>query len=273
MQKVKSTKILLYTFTSLAITLLVVAMVSLFFSSKTVDIKEQELQLEQKIQHLKIEIAQKEHYYQNIKENIQQMQELVGLKKDNKTENIEAVLKKCTPVIKKIVLSSLPTGYPCKSRRITSSFGYRMHPIYHQRRFHHGIDFGGHLGIPIHATAAGIVEFAGFTKGGYGNLVILDHDFGFQTLYGHMLKNLQVKKGDFVAKGDVIGYLGNTGVSTGPHLHYEIKYIRNILNPASFLKADIKDFKNLLLKQDRISWQPLIHAITNRYRDYIALSH
>ena len=273
MSKVTSHKIILYTFTSLAITLLVVAMVSLFFSSKTLDIKQQELQLEQKMKQLKIKIAQKQDYYQKIKENIQEMQELVGLKKESKNEDIETILKKCTPVIKKLILTSLPTGYPSKSRRITSVFGYRMHPIYHQRRFHHGIDFGGKLGLPIKATADGIVEFSGYTEGGYGNLVIIDHDFGFKTLYGHMLKNLQVKKGDFVTKGEVIGYLGNTGLSTGPHLHYEIKYIRNILNPASFLVANEKHFKKLLQEENRIAWQPLIHAITNRYRHYVALQN
>ena len=224
--------------------------------------------LSHKIKKLEAKITQKEQYYQNIKDNIDEMQELVGLRKIKQTDNVDKILQKCTPAIKKIVLSSLPLGYPSKSRRITSLFGYRMHPILHVRKFHHGIDFGGHIGIPIRATADGIVEFSGYTEGGYGNLIIIDHSFGFQTLYGHMLKNLQVRKGDFVLKGEVIGYLGNTGMSTGSHLHYEIKYIRNILNPDDFLVANINNFDKLIRHQDRIAWQPLIHAITNRYKRY-----
>ncbi len=272
MLKRSNPKLLLFTFTSLAITLLIVAMVSLFFSSKTVDVKRQEIALSQKLKKLKADIAQKEYYYQNIKDNIDEMQDLVGLNQKNQTQNIHKILQKCTPFIKKIVLASLPTGYPSKSRRITSTFGYRMHPILHVRKFHHGIDFGGHLGIPIKATANGIIEFAGYTKGGYGNLVIIDHSFGFKTLYGHMLRNLQVKKGDFVSKGEVIGYLGNTGMSTGPHLHYEIKYIRNILNPSDFLVANMHSFNKLLLEQTRINWQALIRAMTNQYQKYVSFT-
>jgi len=233
----------------------------MFFSSKTVDIKHQEMQLAQKIKKLEANIAQKEHYYQNIKDNIEEMQELVGLHKRTQTYDVHKVLQKCTPIIKKLVLASLPTGYPSKSRRITSAFGYRIHPILHERKFHHGIDFGGHIGIPIQATADGIVEFAGYTKGGYGNLVIIDHSFGFQTLYGHMLRNLQVKKGDFVCKGDVIGYLGNTGRSTGPHLHYEVKYIKRVLDPRHFVTLNSKSFDKIAQEENRVNWSALASGV------------
>lgn len=262
---------LLYSLILLAATLLFVALFSLYFSEKTVDAKEQELLLAQKYQLLQQKIAQKEHEYLALSENIEALQEQVGLKKSNRKQNIESILKKLNTKVRRMVLSQLPVGYPSDSRRVTSPFGYRMHPIYHEERFHHGIDFGGKEGTPVYATGDGIVEFAGFSKGGYGNMVIIDHNFGFKTLYGHMLSNLKVHKGAFIRKGTLIGYIGNSGLSTGPHLHYEIKYLRNYVDPAAFMKADDQRFASLLQKSPQIDWQSLIGAITATYQRFTSL--
>ena len=105
--------------------------------------------------------------------------------------------------------------------RITSPFGWRIHPITHMRRLHTGVDIAAPYGTPIHATGGGEVIYAGW-RGGYGNAVIIDHGGGRATLYGHM-SSIAVATGQVVAKEQVIGHVGSTGVSTGPHVHYELR--------------------------------------------------
>jgi murein DD-endopeptidase MepM/ murein hydrolase activator NlpD len=109
-----------------------------------------------------------------------------------------------------------------------------MHPIYKIERPHMGLDFASPTGTEIHATGDGTVEFAGYNTSGYGIHVILDHGFGYQTVYGHMSK-VDVRKGQHVQRGDVIGEVGSTGLSTGPHLHYEVHKDGVAVNPANFL--------------------------------------
>ncbi|RUM64216.1 MAG: M23 family peptidase [Sulfurospirillum sp.] len=264
-------KYLLLGVTLLALTLVFAAIFSLYFSSETVQAKKEELLLEQNYLRLRQQIADKEREYRAISDNIAELKDEVGLNTTKNLQNSDALLQKTTPLIRSMILQNLPSGYPCSSRRITSRFGWRMHPIYHEKRFHHGIDFGGMEGTPIRATCNGIVEFAGYSKGGYGNMVIIDHNYGFKTLFGHMLKNLRVKKGDFVKKGSIIGYLGNTGLSTGPHLHYEIKYLRYFIDPYPFLQSGESRFATILKETPQIRWQQLISAITTGYEKFRAL--
>lgn len=115
--------------------------------------------------------------------------------------------------------------------RITSTFGMRRHPILGYRRMHSGIDFGGGYGAPIYAVTDGIVTMAG-RNGGYGNFVKLNHGGGLGTGYGHMSR-IAVRPGQRVSRGQVIGYIGSTGLSTGPHLHYELYRNGHAVNPAS----------------------------------------
>jgi murein DD-endopeptidase MepM/ murein hydrolase activator NlpD len=242
----------------------VAAIVSSLYTSKANDIQKEQYKLIRANILLREQIQSKKAEYESIKDKIEDIEELIGKNSSGTNKNVSKLLKTLSFSTKKLIIKSIPSGYPLNSRRITSKFGYRIHPIYKNRRFHHGVDFGGKIGMPIKATADGIVEFADFDKG-YGNLVVLSHNYGFKTAYGHMLKNLKVKKGDFVKKGDLIGYLGNTGLSTGPHLHYEVKYIKNVLNPIDFLNFDIKHFDSLFYAQDRVAWDSLVRAIMNDY--------
>ena len=115
------------------------------------------------------------------------------------------------------------------SGRITSGFGYRMHPILKRRKMHTGVDLAASSGTPIHAAAGGVVVFSGWW-GGYGNCVILDHGGGLATLYGHC-SSLGVGEGQKVSQGQSIAYVGSTGLSTGPHLHFEVRRNGNPVNP------------------------------------------
>lgn len=132
---------------------------------------------------------------------------------------------------KKLMIT--PIGFPANGE-ISSLFGYRNNPFGgRQTEYHSGIDFKGKIGDPIKATAEGVVVFAG-TKGGYGRCVIIKHDKQFKTLYGHLSK-IKVKNNQKVMPGDVIGQLGSTGRSTGPHLHYEVIQNDKKINPKLFL--------------------------------------
>ncbi|MEN9697281.1 MAG: hypothetical protein RLZ56_702 [Bacteroidota bacterium] len=147
---------------------------------------------------------------------------------------------------KEKLLKAIPAIQPVSNKnlnRIGGSFGYRIDPVYKDFRFHQGLDFTAPSGTPIYATADGVVQTAGFSTDGYGNKVVINHGYGYQTLYGHMVK-IKAKQGQSVKRGEVIGYIGSTGKSTGPHCHYEVikrgtkvdpvYYFYNDLTPAQF---------------------------------------
>lgn len=129
-----------------------------------------------------------------------------------------------------ISLASLPSTLPVAARAMTSGFGLRQHPVLGTLRAHNGLDLAAPLGSPIVATSDGTVGAASW-YGGYGLFVALDHENGVETRYGHMSR-LNVVRGQQVRKGDVIGYVGSTGRSTGPHLHYEIRVNGRPIDPA-----------------------------------------
>lgn len=128
---------------------------------------------------------------------------------------------------------TMPASLPVAAYGITSGFGMRQHPILGTWRSHAGLDLAASYGSPIVATSDGIVSTAGW-QGGYGLLVTLDHGAGLQTRYGHMSR-LNVESGQQVHKGNVIGYVGSSGLATGPHLHYEIRLNGMAINPATHI--------------------------------------
>ena len=144
------------------------------------------------------------------------------------------------------LINAIPSIQPVSNKnlnRIASGFGYRIDPVYKDRRPHQGLDFTAPQGTPIYATADGTVKEVGFTTSGFGNRVVINHGFGYETLYGHMYR-FKARVGQRVKRGEVIGYVGNTGKSTGPHCHYEVHrgerpvdpiyYFYNDLTPAQF---------------------------------------
>ena len=137
-------------------------------------------------------------------------------------------------------LNKIPSSLPLKEYYLSSSYGIRTHPILRKRLKHDGIDIAGRHKTPIYSTADGIVVFTG-NKGSYGKLVKIKHPLGFQTYYGHLSK-ISVKSGDIIKRGDIIGLQGNTGRSTGSHLHYEVRYKGQTYNPAQFLKVGQENY-------------------------------
>ncbi|MCX5781632.1 MAG: M23 family metallopeptidase [Elusimicrobia bacterium] len=136
------------------------------------------------------------------------------------------------------IYRSTPNLFPTMGE-ITSRFGFRVHPMFKSYEFHSGLDIANERGTKIYATADGKVKVADWQPG-FGRLVIIQHNCGYVTYYGHMYK-IYVNEGDTVTRGDVIGLMGNSGTSTGTHLHYEIQLYGKPVNPARYLKKILRD--------------------------------
>lgn len=144
-------------------------------------------------------------------------------------------------LLKQDMLASIPSIQPVANEDLTRTaggFGWRIHPIHKINKFHAGMDFTAKVGTPIHATGDGKVIFAEYATNGYGMHVIIDHGYDYQTLYAHMSK-IDVKKGQQVKRGDELGLIGNTGLSSGPHLHYEVHKGGEPVDPVNFFFNDL----------------------------------
>lgn len=142
---------------------------------------------------------------------------------------------------KEKMLASIPAIQPIANKDLTrtaSGWGFRIHPIYKIRKFHYGIDFTAPTGIEVYATGDGTIERIESSQRGYGNCIIIDHGYGMKTLYGH-LSGFTVKQGQKVNRGDVIAFVGNTGLSTSPHLHYEVFRNGEKVNPINYFFNDL----------------------------------
>lgn len=142
---------------------------------------------------------------------------------------------------KEKMLAHIPAIMPISNtdlKRMASGFGYRIDPIYKTRKFHAGMDFSAPIGTPIYATGDGVVESADQSIRGYGKHVLIDNGYGYETLFGHMSKIL-VKGGQKVKRGDIIGLVGNTGKSVGPHVHYEVRKDGHPVNPVNYYFNDL----------------------------------
>jgi murein DD-endopeptidase MepM/ murein hydrolase activator NlpD len=149
-------------------------------------------------------------------------------------------------------LASIPAIQPVSNRdldRIASGFGMRIDPVYGTPKLHKGLDFTASQGTPIYATGNGVVRESGFSEGGYGNHVVINHGYGYETLYGHMVR-VKVRNGQRVKRGELIGWVGNTGKSTGPHCHYEVHVNGVEVDPVYFFYNDLtpEQFDRLLKK-------------------------
>ncbi|MGY8931529.1 MAG: M23 family metallopeptidase [Flavobacteriales bacterium] len=139
------------------------------------------------------------------------------------------------------MLASIPAIQPVSNKqlsRMASGYGYRIHPIYKTRKMHAGMDFSAKTGTEIYATGDGVISKVRRSKRGYGNHVKINHGFGYETLYAHMSKYI-VRKGQKVKRGEIIGYVGNTGTSVAPHLHYEVHKNKRKINPVNFYYNDL----------------------------------
>lgn len=167
-----------------------------------------------------------------------------------KLDEIEAKLHAQSQSFKELValakenedrLAAMPAIQPVRNkdlRRIASGFGWRIDPVYGTRKMHWGLDFTGNTGTEIFSTGAGIVEKVKHSGWGYGREIVINHGFGLKSRYAH-LREFKVKEGDTVKRGDLIGLMGNSGKSTGTHLHYEVEKDGKKVDPINYLHADL----------------------------------
>ena len=146
---------------------------------------------------------------------------------------------------KEKMAASIPAIWPINKKDLRGpigAYGRRLHPIYKRYIHHKGIDFGGRKGDPIYATGNGVVSHTekGLRRKGYGQQIVIDHGFGYKTRYAHLNERL-VQKGQEVKRGELIGYMGNTGGSTGPHLHYEVLYMGRDVDPINYFRRDMSE--------------------------------
>ena len=168
----------------------------------------------------------KDQFIQNMYKEIDQLRGFLQHEQDTLQELTEALSDK------KSLLASTPSVWPARGW-LTSGFGYRSSPFTGQREFHQGLDIATRFGMPIHAPADGVVTYAG-RKGGLGNVVVIEHGFGYSTRLGHISK-LLVDAGARVKRNQILAYVGNTGRSTGPHLHYEVRINGVPVNPFDYI--------------------------------------
>lgn len=155
---------------------------------------------------------------------------------ENSYDNISQLIKN-----QDVKLACIPAIQPVSNKqlnRIASGFGMRIDPVYGTPRMHKGLDFTAPQGTPIYATGNGVVKESGLSDGGFGNHVVINHGYGYETLYGHMVR-VKVRVGQRIKRGEVIGWVGSTGKSTGPHCHYEVHINNHEVDPVYFFYNDL----------------------------------
>ncbi|MEZ8796573.1 M23 family metallopeptidase [Vibrio cyclitrophicus 1F53] len=166
----------------------------------------------------------------------------------------------------------IPNDSPMTYQRISSSYGRRTNPISGKRHNHTGIDLTCKRGEEILAPADGVIETVRPSKKGFGNFLTMRHSFGFMSSYAHLQK-FKVRSGQFVSKGDVIANCGNSGNSTGPHLHYEVRFLGRSLNPQYLMDWTPENFNYVFEKEKKVKWGPLVQLIDNVVRLQINLTN
>lgn len=149
------------------------------------------------------------------------------------------------------LLAAIPAIQPVRNENLksmVSGFGYRTDPFTKAKKMHEGMDFTAKIGTPIYATGDGVVERADNTASGFGNHIVIQHGFGYETLYGH-LSRYKCRAGQRINRGDIIGYVGSTGRSEGPHLHYEVHKNGKVVNPLNFYYGNISAVEYVAIAQ------------------------
>lgn len=197
-----------------------------------------------------------------LSDEVGQIEMMIGLKPEPDIDLHQRIdTASQTALEKKLMLQSIPSGFPVARRGITSQFGMREHPVRGEQAFHWGADLKAERGTSVYATADGVVEWAALHKSsGLGKMVKLNHNYGFSTIYGHLDK-ITIKAGRYVRAGDLLGYSGSTGVTNGPHLHYEVRYLQRRLDPASFLDWSLDNYDTLFTREERVQWESLAEVV------------
>ena len=206
----------------------------------------------EKNSELERNIDYKTNEFLKISSKINELENIVNVhQRNHETYHHQDIdLDSLTPLQKDMILKIIPNGNPVDDFA-SKNFPSKSASIYTLVQ-----------GTPVYATADGVVTSANFSTGGYGYLVKIDHSLGFMTYYAHLNK-IVVQKGMFVKRGQLIAYSGNTGQSTGPHLHYEIRFLGKVIDPKNFMEWKMSNFDSIFEKERSVVWQSLLATINN----------
>ncbi|WP_369921294.1 peptidoglycan DD-metalloendopeptidase family protein [Marinomonas polaris] len=221
---------------------------------------------------LEQDLSEREERMQVVSDRLNDLEKVLGMDNQDSVE-LESRLDTAAmnSSLRIAMLTQIPSGSPVKDARTSSGYGERQHPVIGIMKFHRGQDFAVNTGTPIYAPADGTVEVTRPSNEGSGNFLRLLHGYGFSSSYSHMSK-FAVNKGDFIKKGDLIGYSGNSGLTSGPHLHYEIRFIGRALDPKPFIVWDVDNFDTIFESVRGIRWESLVGKIELRVSQQLQLS-
>ena len=228
------------------------------------EIKEKNLKLQMSMSQTSVVLDKKKEEIDALSDSLSEIEALIGLKPlQDRSLKHRVDETKLTSQHRAVIMQLIPNGSPIVYKGITSKFGYRIHPTLNRKEYHRGTDMKAAMKTAVYAPADAIVEFSGYhKKSGFGRLIILDHAYGFKTYFGHLNK-VVIKSGKFVKKGTLIAYTGNSGMSNGPHLHYEIRFMHRVLNPFWFIKWTAQNYEEIFQKEKKVPWQSLITATSH----------
>ncbi|NVK74039.1 peptidase M23 [Marinomonas sp. CT5] len=213
---------------------------------------------------LEQDLADREERMLVVSDRLDDLEKLLGMDDQNSAELLTRLdTATINSSVRVAMLTHIPSGAPVINARISSGYGKRKHPVLGIIKFHRGQDFAVNTGTPIYAPADGTIEVIRPAKKGSGNFLRIMHAYGFTSSYSHLSK-FAVEKGDFVKKGDLIAYSGNSGLTSGPHLHYEVRFVGRSLDPKPFMDWNVDNFDTIFKRVRGIAWESLVGKIELR---------
>lgn len=239
--------------------------------SQSTSLNEEVASLKELKDNLENDLLEREEKMQIVSDRLGDLEKVLGVEDSGAELESRLDTAAITSSVRMVMLTQIPSGAPVHNARISSGYGKRVHPVTGQVKFHRGQDFAVNTGTPVYAPADGVVEVTRASSKGSGNFLRLQHSYGFTSSYSHLQK-FAVKSGDFIQKGDLIGYSGNSGLSSGPHLHYEIRFVGRSLDPRPFVDWGVNDFESIFTKVRGIRWESLVNKVELRVSAQLQLS-
>ncbi len=239
--------------------------------SRTTELSVEVQELQDLKHELENDLTNREERLQRVSDRLGDLETVLGVSEADGEIESRIDTAALTSSVRLYMLNNIPNGSPVGEARVSSHYGYRIHPKTGRKTLHRGMDYAVNTGAPIYAPADGVVEVTRPSKTGSGNFLRLQHSYGFSSSYSHLQK-FEVKSGEFVEKGQLIAYSGNTGFSTGPHLHYEIRFVGRALDPMAFHEWNVDNFESLFEKERGVRWDSLVKKIESRASNQLQLS-
>ncbi len=238
---------------------------------ESIDLSEQLQKYQQLKEELEGDISVKENKLKSVTNRLQDIETFLGGNNENLDVESRLDIAAINTAVRLAILAQIPNGPPVKDARISSPFGMRIHPVTKKKTMHRGLDFAVNTGTPIYAPADSVVQIIRKSNQGSGNFLRLSHAFGITSSYSH-LKSFKVHTGQFIKKGELVAYSGNSGLTSGPHLHYEIRFVGRALDPRPFVDWNIDNFESIFKNQKGIQWDSLVKNVERQVSTALQLS-